>query len=355
MRAGIVVDVTRADRRRLEAIIADRSAPQKHVWRANIILATADGCGTAEIMRRSGKSKPVVWRWQARFMAEGVDGLTRDKTRKPLSTDTVRRVVDLALGPPPGEETHWTGRMLAKAAGVSLRSVQRILEAHKLAPHRIRMFKLSTDPKFAEKLKDVVGLYVDPPAHAVVLSVDEKSQIQALDRTQPGLPMKPGRAGTMTHDYKRHGTATLFAALNILDGTVIGRNMQRHRHQEFIRFLNAVEADIPAGKIVHVVLDNYATHKHPKVCGWLDRHPRFVFHFTPTSASWLNAVEGFFAKLTRRRLKRGVFRSIVDLQAAINRFLRETNERPRPFVWTADPNKIIQAVRRGYQALDSIH
>ena len=228
------MNVTRADRHRLEAIVSDRSAPQKHVWRANIILATADGCGTADIMRRSGKSKPVVWRWQARFMAEGVEGLTRDKTRKPgkqpLSTDTVQRVVDLALRPPPGEETHWTGRMLAKAAGVSLRSVQRILEAHQLAPHRIRMFKLSTDPKFAEKLKDVAGLYVDPAAHAVVLSVDEKSQIQALDRTQPGLPMKPGRAGTMTHDYKRHGTATLFAALNILDGTVIGRNMQRHRH-----------------------------------------------------------------------------------------------------------------------------
>ena len=210
MRAGIVVNVTRADRRRLEAIVAYRSAPQKHVWRANIILATADSCGTVEIMRRSGKSKPVVWTWQARFMAEGVAGLTRDKTRKPgkppLPPDTVQRVVDLALGPPPGEATHWTGRMLAKAAGVSLRSVQRILEAHRLAPHRIRTFKLSKDPEFAAKVRDIVGLYVDPPAHAVVLSVDEKSQIQALDRTQPGLPMKPGRAGTMTHDYKRHGT-----------------------------------------------------------------------------------------------------------------------------------------------------
>jgi Homeodomain-like domain/DDE superfamily endonuclease len=275
MRAGIVVNVTRADRRQLEAIISDRSAPQKHVWRAAIILATADGCGTAEIMRRSGKSKPVVWRWQARFMTQGVEGLTRDKTRKPgkkpLPAATVQNVVGLALGPPPGEATHWTGRMLAKAAGVSLRSVQRILEAHQLAPHRIRMFKLSTDPKFAEKLKDVVGLYVDPPAHAVVLSVDEKSQIQALDRTQPGLPMKPGRAGTMTHDYKRHGTTTLFAALNILDGTVIGRNMQRHRHQEFIRFLNTIEAQVPAGKVIHVVVDNYAT-TNIRRCGngWRD-------------------------------------------------------------------------------------
>ena len=289
--------VTRTDRRQLEAIVADRSAPQKHVWRAHIILATAEGCGTAEIMRRSGKSKPVVWRWQARFMAEGVDGLTRDKTRKPgkqpLPATVVQRVVDLTLGPPPGDATHWTGRMLAKAAGVSLRSVQRILEAHRLAPHRVRTFKLSTDPKFAAKLKDIVGLYVDPPAHAVVLSVDEKSQIQALDRTQPGLPMKPGRAGTMTHDYKRHGTTTLFAALNILDGTVIGRNMQRHRHQEFVRFLNTIEAQVPVGKVIHAVVDNYATHKHPRVRRWLARHPRWTFHFTPTSASWLNAVEGF--------------------------------------------------------------
>ena len=189
----------------------------------------------------------------------------------------------------------------------------------------------------------------------MVLSIDEKSQIQALDRTQPGLPMKKGRCGTMTHDYKRHGTTTLFAALNVLEGKIIGRCMQRHRHQEFIRFLNTIEADLPAGKIIHVVLDNYATHKHSKVRAWLARHPRFVFHFTPTSASWLNAVEGFFAKLTRRRLKRGVFRSIVDLQAAINRFLKETNDHPKPFVWTADPDKIIAAVRRGYQALDAIH
>ncbi len=329
MRAGIVVTVTRTDRRRLEAIVADRGAPQKHVWRANIILATADGYGTNEIMRRSGKSKPVVWRWQARFMAEGVDGLLRDKTRKPgkppLSPDTVQRVVDLALGPPPGETTHWTGRMLAQAAGISLRSVQRILEAHRIAPHRIRTFKLSNDPNFAAKLKDVVGLYVDPPDHAVVLSVDEKSQIQALDRTQPGLPMKPGRAGTMTHDYKRNGTTTLFAALNVLDGTVIGRNMQRHRHQEFIRFLNTVEAQVPPRKAIHAIVDNYATHKHPKVRQWLARHPRWTFHFTPTSASWLNAVEGFFAKLTKRRLKRGIFLSVVDLQAAINRFVVEHN------------------------------
>jgi transposase len=267
----------------------------------------------------------------------------------------VKQVVDLALTPPPGETTHWTGRMLATAAGVSLRSVQRILKAHQLAPHRIRTFKLSKDPKFTEKLRDIVGLYVDPPAHAIVLSVDEKSQIQALDRTQPGLPMKKGRAGTKTHDYKRHGTTTLFAALNVLDGTLIGRNMQRHRHQEFIRFLNAVEAHVPAGKVIHAIVDNYAVHKHPKVRQWLARHPRWAFHFTPTSASWLNAVEGFFAKLTKRRLKRGVFRSVVDLQEAINRFIAETNANPKPFVWTADPARVLAAVTRGKQALESIH
>ncbi len=359
MRAGIVVNVTRADRRRLEAIVSDRCAPQKHVWRAKIILATADGFGTAEIMRRSGKAKPVVWTWQARFMAEGVDGLLRDKTRKPgkppLSAEIVQRVIALVTGRPPGETTHWTGRTLAKAAKISLRSVQRILDAHQLEPHRVRSFKLSNDPKFAEKLRDVVGLYVDPPAHAVVLSLDEKSGIQALDRTQPGLPMKRGRAGTMTHDYKRNGTTTLFAALDVLDGTIISRNMKRHRHQEFIRFLNDIDAHVPKRRTIHAIVDNYATHKHPKVRRWLAQHPRWSFHFTPTSASWLNAVEGFFAKLTNRRLKRGVFRSVADLENAITRFIAETNANPKPFVWTARPNRILAAVKRGKEKLESVH
>jgi transposase len=204
-------------------------------------------------------------------------------------------------------------------------------------------------------LRDVVGLYVDPPAHAIVLSVDEKSQIQALDRTQPGLPLKKGRAGTMTHDYLRHGTTTLFAAMNVLDGTVIGRNMQRHRHQEFIRFLNVIEKQVPTGKTIHAIIDNYAAHKHPNVRRWLERNPRWTFHFTPTSASWLNAVEGFFATLTKRRLKRGVFRSVTDLQAAINRFLEDHNSQSKPFIWTKYPDQIIAAVRRGHQMLDSIH
>ena len=276
MRSGVTVHLSPTDPKRLQVIVDDRNSLQKHVWRAQIVLGTADGLGTAAIMRTGGVSKTAVWRWQARFMEAGVDGLLHDKTRPPgtprLPEDVADRVVSLTLGEPPGETTHWTGRVMAKAAGVSLTSVQRIWKAHGLAPHRIRTFKLSNDPKFAAKVRDIVGLYVDPPAHAVVLSVDEKSQIQALDRTQPGLPMKKGRAGTMTHDYKRHGTTTLFAAFDVLEGKVIGRCMQRHRHQEFIRFLNAVEREVPTGKTIHAILDNYATHKHPKVIAWLGRH-----------------------------------------------------------------------------------
>jgi transposase len=357
MREGVTLSA--GDRGRLEAVVADRNSPQKHVWRARIVLLAAEGVGTRAIMRQSGKGRNAVNRWRERFRAEGVDGLLRDKTRPsripPLAEAVRERTVALTLADPPGESTHWTAAMMAEVVGISVSSVQRIWRAHGLQPHRVRQFKLSRDPDFVPKLRDIVGLYVDPPAHAIVLSLDEKSQIQALDRTQPGLPLKAGRCGTMTHDYKRNGTTTLFAALDVLDGKVIGRCMQRHRHQEFIRFLNTIEAEIPVGKIVHVILDNYGSHKHPKVRAWLDRHPRFVFHYTPTSASWLNAVEGFFAKLSKRRLKRGVFRSLVDLQATINRFLAETNENPKPFVWTADPNTVIAAVRRGYQALDSIY
>src|SRR3954468_10836864 len=329
MRPGVTIALSAFDRRRLEAIVGNRNAPQKHAWRAQIVLLSAGGLGTVEIMRRTGKSKTCVLRWQERFAEAGVVGLLRDKTRpprvKPLGQEVIDKVVALTATEPPHEATHWTGAAMANAARISVSSVQRIWKAHGLEPHRVRRFKLSTDPEFVPKLRDIVGLYVDPPAHAVGLSVDEKSQIQALDRTQPGLPLKKGRAGTMTHDYKRHGTTTLFAALNILDGTVLGRCMQRHRHQEFIRFLNAIEAAVPAGKAIHAIFDNYATHKHPSVQKWLARNPRWTFHFTPTSASWLNAVEGFFAKLTRRRLKRGVFRSVDDLKAAIDRFVVETN------------------------------
>jgi transposase len=359
MRNGITITVSSADRRRLEAIVAGRGTPQKHVWRARIVLLSAEGVGTNAIMTATGKSKTTVWRWQARFAEAGVDGLLEDKTRPPgkppIADARVGELVRLTHEPPPHEATHWTGRAMAKAVGMGVSTVQKLWKAHGLAPHRWRAFKLSTDPAFAEKLHAIVGLYVSPPAHAVVLSVDEKSQIQALDRTQPGLPMKKGRGATMTHDYKRNGTTTLFAALDVLEGTVFGRNMARHRHQEFIRFLNALEREIPAGKVVHAILDNYAAHKTPEVRRWLARHPRWTFHFTPTSSSWLNAVEGFFAKLSRRRLKRGVFRSVADLQAAINRFVSEHNEHPRPFLWRADPDQIIAARSRGFQALESFH
>ncbi|GMG85557.1 hypothetical protein LNKW23_47800 [Paralimibaculum aggregatum] len=281
MVTGTSLIVSDADRARLGRILADRNSAQKHVWRAEIVLLSAVGLGTAAIMRATGKAKKTVWRWQARYLEAGVEGLLRDATRppgkQPIVADRVAEVVRLTQAPPPHEATHWTARAMAKATGLAVSTVQKIWKAHGLAPHRWRVFKLSRDPAFAEKLHDIIGLYVSPPAHAVVLSVDEKSQIQALDRTQPGLPLKKGRLGTMTHDYKRNGTTTLFAALDTLTGEVFGRNMARHRHQEFIRFLNALEREIPAGKVVHVVLDNVATHKTPEVMRWLERHPRWTF------------------------------------------------------------------------------
>jgi transposase len=334
--------VSADDRARLEAIVADRNRPRKHV--ARLVLLSADRLDVAAVARRAGVGRPAVWRWQRRHAEEGVDGLLRDKTRKPgkapLGDALVRRIVALTCAEPPGETTHWTGRAMAEAVGVSLRSVQRIWGAHKLRPHRLRTFKRSNDPAFLAKLEAIVGPYMAPPRHAVVLSVDEKPQIRALGRTQPGLPVKPGHCATMTHDYERNGTTTLFAALKVLDGTVLGKRMQRHRQQEFLRFLNAVEAAVPAGRLVHAIMDNYGTHKHPKVLRWLERHPRWTFHFTPTSGSWLNAVEGFFSALTRRRLRRGVFCSIVELQEAINRYIAAHNDDPAPFVWTKTASQI---------------
>ena len=350
MAQEVCVIVGAEDRARLAAIVGERSRPLKHLQRARIVLFSADRLPVAEVARRVGVSRPAVCRWQRRYAETGVDGLLRDKTRPPgkapVPPATVAKVLALTCAEPPGETTHWTGRAMAKAVGLSLRTIQRIWEARRLQPHRIRTFKRSNDPAFVEKVEDVVGLYMHPPAHAVVLSIDEKSQIQALDRTQPGLPLKPGKCGTMTHDYKRHGTTTLFAAFNVLDGAVLGRCMQRHTHQEFIRFLNAVERAVPADKPVHAILDNYATHKHLKVKAWLARHPRWVFHFTPTSGSWLNAVETFFSALTRKRLKRGVFRSIADLQAAINRYLAEHNNDPKRFVWTKPAHAILAKLNR---------
>lgn len=333
-----------ADRSQLEAIVSDRSRPLKHVQRIQIILLSAERLTVQDIARRVGVSRPCVWRWQQRFGEEGPEGLIRDKTRPPgkapLGTSVTARVLALTCREPPGSITHWTGRAVASIIGISLRSVQRIWQTHRLQPHRLRTFKKSNDRVFAEKVEDIVGLYMSPPAHAIVVSIDERSQIQALDRTQPGLPLKPGKCATMTHDYKRNGTTTLFAALNVLDGTVLGRCMPRHRHQEFIRFLNAVEKAVPAGKVVHAILDNYATHKQPKVLEWLADHPRWTFHFTPTSASWLNAVENFFSAITRRAIRRGVFKSVPDLQQTIRDYIKRNNADPKPFIWTKSVNDI---------------
>jgi len=358
MRPGVSIKVADADRERLNAILGNRNSPQKHVWRARIVLLTAAGFGTHAIMRETGKSKTCVWRWQERYMADGVDGLVRDKTRPPriapLEQTVIDRVVALTNTDPPHEATHWTAGAMAAAADISVSSVQRIWRAHQLRPHRFRSFKLSNDPAFADKVQDVVGLYVDPPAHAVVLSIDEKSQIQALDRTQPGLPMKPGRCGTMTHDYKRHGTTTLFAALDVKSGQVIGECLPRHRAKEFLRFLRRIDRDVPKSRAVHLVLDNYATHKTPEVRAWLSRHPRFRLHFTPTSASWLNMVERFFAEITSRRIRRGSYASVGDLEAAIYDYLLQHNASPKPFTWTKSADDILARERRALNALDEI-
>jgi transposase len=359
MRTGIEVSVSPEDRVRLSGLVADRNTPQKHAARAHIVLLTGDGLGTMEIMRRTGQSKPTVWRWQARYAEAGVDGLLRDKTRppgrQPLAPAIIRKVVSMTTTERPPEATHWSARMMAKAVGIAPSSVQKIWRDHGLKPHLVRHFKLSNDPDFEAKLIDVVGLYLAPPERALVLSVDEKSQIQALDRTQPGLPLKKGRAGTMTHDYKRHGTTTLFAALNVLSGTVIGRCLPRHRHQEFLRFLETIDEQTQADLDLHLIVDNYATHKQPDVVAWLERHPRFHMHFIPTASSWLNLIERFFAEITRKRIRRGVFRSVLDLEVAIYRYLAEHNEHPKPFVWTAKPVDILDKVKRGKQVLESEH
>lgn len=368
-RDDICIYVSRANRMRLEAIIRGRNSSSKAVWRAQIVLATVDGHGTNEIMRRTGKSKPCVWRWQERFVEAGIEGLLRDKSRppgrKPLPAAVKRKVLAKTAGEAPPNATHWSARQMAKAVGIGHTSVQRIWAEAGLKPHLVRRFKISNDPMFEEKVTDVVGLYLDPPDRALVLCVDEKSQIQALDRTQPGLPLKKGRAATMTHDYKRHGTTTLFAALDVKSGLVIGECQPRHRAKEFIRFLKRIDRCVKKHLDLHLVLDNYGTHKTAAVKAWLKRHPRFHLHFTPTSASWLNLVERFFAEITTKRIRRGTFASVAELEAAIDDYLLRHNADPQPFVWTKTADVILEkerraldvleAVKSGYQALESEH
>lgn len=368
-RDDICIYVSAANRSRLEAIIKDRNSSSKAVWRAKIVLATADGHGTNEIMRRSGKSKPCVWRWQERYIDQGVDGLLRDKTRQsrkpPLAPETKLAVLTKTANETPANATHWSRATMAAAMGISPSSVGRIWAEAGLKPHLVATFKISNDPHFEEKVTDVVGLYMNPPERALVLCVDEKSQIQALDRSQPGLPLKKGRAATMTHDYKRHGTTTLFAALDVKSGLVIGECQPRHRAKEFIRFLKRIDRVVKKYLDIHLVVDNYATHKTPEVKAWLVKHPRFKLHFTPTSASWLNLVERFFAEITTKRIRRGTFTSVAELEAAIHDYLDHHNTNPKPFVWTKSADTILakerraldalEAVKSGYQALDSEH
>ena len=338
--------------------MADRNTPQKLVWRSRIVLLTAAGVGTMSIVRALGKSKPTVWRWQQRFVAQGIAGLERDATRPgrkpPLAPAVIALVVGKTLHERPPAATQWSTRTMARAVGLSQTSVRRIWNAHGLKPHLTRGFKLSNDKRFVDKLRDVVGLYLSPPDKAMVLSVDEKSQVQALDRTQPGLPIKKGRADTMTHDYKRHGTTSLFAALDVATGAVIGQCMRRHRHQEFLRFLRTIDQQTPKTLDLHLILDNYATHKHDKVKLWLDKDPRFHLHFTPTSASWLNLVERFFGLITQERIRRGVFTSLDALETAIREYLDNHNAAPNPFVWTKSADQILAKVERARNALEAL-
>ena len=357
MRTGISFTLCDGDRQRLDAIVAGRNTPQKHVWRARIVLLSAGGVGTNAIMAATGKSKTCVWRWQARFASEGVDGLLRDKTRPPgkpsIAAERVEDVVRRTLEPPPHEATHWTLRAMAKAAGLAASTVQAIWRSHGLAPHRWRQFKLSRDPVFAEKLHDVVGLYVAPPAHAVVLSVDEKSQIQALDRTQKMLPMQPGFPERRTHDYVRHGTSTLFAALEIATGMVTAACKPRHRHQEFLAFLKQVAKAYPDDAL-HLVMDNYAAHKRVEVRDWLAANPRIQVHFTPTSGSWLNLVEVWFGIIEKQAIRRGTFGSVRDLNTKIRAFIDGWNDRCHPFVWTKTADQILKKANR-QQTSETVH
>jgi len=359
MRTSRRIDASGKDRVQLNQMVRNGKTPQKVALRARIVLLSADRVPTGQIMRQLGTTTPTITRWRNRYETDGITGLLKDRSRpgrkRRIGEAKVREVVERTLQEKPSHSTHWSTRGLAAVAGLSPASVQRIWKAHGLKPHRVRTFKLSRDPHFVEKLRDIVGLYLNPPEHAIVLSVDEKSQIQALDRTQPGLPMKPGRAGTMTHDYKRNGTTTLFAAMNILDGKVIGQCLQRHRHQEFLGFLRIINRQTPKGLDLHLIVDNYGTHTHPKVTAWLVKHPRFHMHFTPTSASWLNLVERWFREITDKRIRRGAFKSVGALVAAITEYLDANNADPKPFVWTASVRTILSKVKRANEVLEILH
>jgi len=355
----VPVRVSDSERAELERLIRGRNTPQKVVLRARIVMLTAEGTPTGAIMQQLKTTCPTITRWRQRYAGKGVDGLCRDATRpgrKPRITDAqVGEVIERTLHSTPVNGTQWSTRTMAAATGLSKATIQRLWRDHGIQPPRTETFKLSRDPQFLAKLQDIVGLYLAPPEKAIVFSVDEKSQIQALDRTQPGLPMKKGRAGTMTHDYMRHGTTTLFAALNVVTGEVVGECYERHRHDEFLAFLKKLERQTPKDLALHLIVDNYATHKHQDVTAWLAKHPRVQLHFTPTSASWLNLVERFFGEITHNRIRRGVFKSVAELEAAIVAYLAHRNQHPHPFTWTASVENIIEKVGRAKATLETLH
>jgi transposase len=344
------IDLRESERKRLLVITRHRGTPRGIALRANIVLAAGDGTANRVVARNLQTSVPTVLLWRKRYQSEGLPGILHDQPRsgrpRKISEEKETAIIEATMQSTPKDATHWSVRAMAAAQKVSPSTVLRIWKKHKLQPHLVERFKFSNDPDFAPKVREIVGLYMNPPDRAIVLSVDEKSQIQALDRTQPILPLRPGLPERQTHDYERHGTATLFAALDVLEGTVIGECHLRHRHQEFLRFLNRVEASVKPDLDVHLILDNYGTHKHPQVKKWLADRPRYYVHFTPTSSSWLNQVERWFAEITRKRIRRGTFRSVRDLISAINDYIRLYNKSPRPFHWVAKAAQIIHKVNK---------
>src|SRR6202163_236372 len=357
MRVAPPIVLEPEQRRLLEQQSRARSLPARLVERARIVLRAADGWQDKTIAAELGIMPEKAARWRNRFLRGGIAALQKDAPRsgrpRTVPATKVQQIVDKTTQEKPAPATHWSTRTMAAAVGVSEATVRRIWHAHGLKPHLVRTFKVSNDPHFADKLETIVGLYLNPPEHAIVLCADEKSQIQALDRTQPGLPLKKGRCGTMTHDYKRNGTATLFAALDTLDGSVIFMCDDRHRHQEWLRFLRVIDMVTPPNKQIHMIVDNYSTHKHIKVQKWLARHPRFHVYFTPTSCSWLNMVERFFRDLTGNRLRRGVFHDVEELTMAIGEYIDKHNQSPKPFIWTAKATDILEKVKRSRSSLDN--
>lgn len=358
MRQAISITLTDQEQAALTTLSRSRTAPVRSVTRAKIVLLAAAGRDNQGIAEELGLDRATVGKWRTRFAAQRLPGIERERPgrgRRPTKRKHwSRTIIEVTLHTKPKNATHWSVRTLAEHLGVNKSMVHRVWQTHELAPHRVRTFKLSKDKRFIEKLVDVVGLYLRPPENAIVLSVDEKSQIQALDRTQPGLPLKKGRCGTMTHDYKRHGTTTLFAALEMASGKLIGKCMKRHRHQEWLKFLRLIDEQTPTHLDLHLIADNYGTHKHPKVKAWLAKHPRFHMHFVPTSSSWLNIVERWFRDITTKRIRRDSFRSVEALEQAIHDYIASYNQDPKPLVWTADLKELLPKIVRAHQAMDMV-